>query len=40
MNRFSYVALVDAVYFRAERQVPLGLSALDEVTAAWFRVFW
>ena len=31
MNRFSYVALVDAVYFRAERQVPLGLSALDEV---------
>ena len=31
MNRFSYVALVDAVYFRAERQVPLGLSALDEI---------
>ena len=31
MNRFSYVALVDAVYFRAERQVPLGLSAMDEV---------
>jgi len=31
MNRFSYVALVDAVYFRAERQTPLGLSALAEV---------
>jgi hypothetical protein len=31
MNRFSYVALVDAVYYRAERQVPLGLAALDEV---------
>ena len=31
MNRFSYVALVDAVYFRAERQVPLGHSALNEV---------
>jgi hypothetical protein len=31
MNRFSYVALVDAIYFRAERQVPLGLSALDEI---------
>ena len=31
INRFSYVALVDAVYFRADRQVPLGLSALDEV---------
>ena len=28
---FSYVALVDAVDFRAERQVPLGSSALDEV---------
>ena len=31
MNRFSYVALIDAVYFRAERQTPLGLSALTEV---------
>ena len=31
MNRFSYVALIDAVYFRAERQTPLGLSALSEV---------
>jgi hypothetical protein len=31
MNRFSYVALVDAIYFRAERQSPLGLSVMKEV---------
>jgi hypothetical protein len=31
MNRFSYVALIDAIYYRAERQTPLGLSAMNEV---------